>query len=703
MRRIFQASIASVALALVVLPARTESSDPYLWLEEVSGRRALAWVQKENSITKAKLASQPIFSSIDKRILKILDSKDKVPYVSKHGRFYYNYWRDDKNVRGVWRRTTLEEYKKVSPDWEVLIDLDKLAAAEKENWNWSSVDILYHDYDLALVSLSRGGGDATVVREFDLHKKQFVKDGFNLPEAKSSVAWRDRNSLYVGTDFGPGSMTTSGYPRLVKEWKRGQPLKDARQLFEGQTGDVGVDAFVDHDHGYAYDLIERKPTFFSNQVYLRRGTDLIKIDKPDDAMLSCYGANVLFTLRKEWKIAKSETNGLKSDQTFKGGSLLIGNFEDYLKGRRDLTAIFEPSAKKCLEGGSSTKNFYIINELDNVVTHSYLLQSKNGAWQKSEIETPPFSSTHLSGVDADLSDDYWMTSSNLLTPGSLYIGEAGTNARTLLKRQPSFFNSDNLDIKQFEAHSDDGTIVPYFQLSRKDLKLNGTNPTLLYGYGGFEISLLPKYDAINGASWAERGGVYILANIRGGGEFGPAWHEAARKNNRQRAYEDFSAIARDLIARKVTSPKHLGIDGRSNGGLLMGVMLTRYPELFGAVHCGSPLLDMKRFNHLLAGASWMDEYGDPDKESDWSYISKYSPYQNVSREKKYPPILITTATSDDRVHPGHARKMAARLQELGHEVLFYENTEGGHGAASNNKQTAFMNALAYTFLWDKLR
>jgi prolyl oligopeptidase len=702
MRRKFQSCLLSAALAFTALPARTQSNDPYLWLEEVSGKRALDWVEQQNKETKAKLASQPIFTAIDNRVLKILDSKDKIPYVSKHGQFYYNYWRDDKNVRGVWRRTTLEEYKKATPDWEVLIDLDKLAAAENENWNWSSVDILYHDYDLALVSLSRGGGDATVVREYDLNKKQFVKDGFNLAEAKNSVAWHDRNSLYVGTDFGADSMTTSGYPRLVKEWKRGQALKEARLVFEGKASDVGVDAYVDHDHGYVYDVIERKPTFFSNEVYLRHGTDLIKIEKPDDATVSYYGANILLTLRTDWKIAKSEINGLKADVTFKGGSLLIGNFEDYMKGRRDLTAIFEPTAKKCLEGGSSTKSFYIINELDNVVSHSYLLQYEKSGWHKTEIDTPPFSSTHLSGVDADESDEYWMTTSNPLTPGSLFIGRAGTDERTLLKRQPTFFDSKDLEIKQFEARSKDGTTVPYFQLSRKNLKLDAKNPTLLYGYGGFEISLLPKYDAISGASWAERGGVYIVANIRGGGEFGPAWHEAARKENRQRAYDDFSAVARDLIARRVTSAAHLGIDGRSNGGLLMGVMLTRYPELFGAVHCGSPLLDMQRFNHLLAGASWMDEYGDPDKASDWSYISKYSPYQNIARDKKYPPILITTATSDDRVHPGHARKMAARLQECGQDVLFYENTEGGHGAASNNRQTAFMNALAYTFLWEKL-
>lgn len=669
-------------------------SDKYLWLEDVSGNKALGWVREQNATSTKELESLPDFEPLRKRLLTIFDSKDRIPYISKHGDFYYNFWRDDKNVRGLWRRTTLEKYKKPNTTWETVIDLDQLAASEKENWVWHGYDVLYPDNDRALITLSRGGTDASVVREFDLTTKKFVSDGFSLPEAKSRVSWRNRDAVYVGTDFGQGSMTTSGYPRIVKEWKRGTPLKDARLVFEGKAADVSVAGYVVHDHGRIYEFIHRGPTFFTNELMVKRGDQWVHIEKPADARASTYCDFIMLRLRSDWTV---------DGKTYTAGSLLAENIDDYLKGARKFDVLFEPTDRVSLESIGDTKSYLILTELDNVHSRLYLLQFANGKWSSTPVEVSSFSTASMHGVEANESDDYFMTITDFLTPSTLYFGRAGEEAREKLKSTPEFFNTSGLEVQQFEAKSKDGTRIPYFQVSRKGLKLDGTNVTLLNAYGGFEIAMVPSYLAILGASWLERGGVYVLANIRGGGEFGPKWHEAARKENRQRAYDDFIAVSEDLIARKVTSPKHLGIEGRSNGGLLMGVMLTQRPDLFGAVHCGSPLLDMRRYNQLLAGASWMDEYGDPDKPKEWNYISKYSPYQNVQKDKTYPPILITTSTKDDRVHPGHARKMAALLNEQGHQVLYYENIEGGHGAAADNKQVAFMQALAYVFLWKELK
>jgi prolyl oligopeptidase len=419
----------------------------------------------------------------------------------------------------------------------------------------------------------------------------------------------------------------------------------------------------------------------------------VRIDKPADAILSTFGKLLLLRLRSAWTV---NTN------TYPAGSLLAANLEDYLRGGRDFSVLFEPSARVSLSAVTDTRNYLVLTELDNVHSRPWLLRWAGGRWERTPIPAPAFGSVGIEGVDPDNSDDYFMTETDFLTPSSLLLGVAGQPGPEKIKSLPAFFDVAGLEIQQFEVKSKDGTMVPYFQVSRHGLKLDGQNITLLTGYGGFEIARLPGYAPGLGAAWLEHGGVYVLANIRGGGEFGPQWHEAARKEHRQRAYDDFIAVAQDLFARGVSSPKRLGIEGRSNGGLLMGVMVTQRPDLFGAVHCGSPLLDMRRYNKLLAGASWMDEYGDPDKPEDWAYIQKYSPYQNARADKPYPPILITTSTRDDRVHPGHARKMAARLEEQGHAVMYYENIEGGHGAAANSRQAAFMDALAYAFLWTQL-
>jgi prolyl oligopeptidase len=680
-------------------PVGTESAgaeanvDPYLWLEDVTGERALNWVRQQNAVSTNELQFAPVFEPIRRRVLSIMDSKERIPYVAKHGRWYYNFWRDQTNPRGVWRRTTLQEFKKTEPAWETVLDLDQLSAAENENWVWKGYDVLYPTYDRCLLSLSRGGADAVVIREFDLVTKQFVKEGFYLPEAKSRVAWRDRDRLYVGTDFGPGSLTDSGYPRIVKEWKRQTALKEATIVFEGKREDVSVDASVAHDHGQVYEFITRGVTFFTSLDYVRQGDQWTEIEKPDDAIVGTFGDQLLLRLRSDWTI---------SGTTYPAGSLLAGDFKKCLAGEPHFESLFTPTERTSLESTSDTKNYLLLNVLENVRSKLYALRRSGGRWTRVALEAPEFGSASLSGIDRDESDDYFLTLTDFLTPSSLYLGTIEAAQREKLKTLPVFFDATGLEITQHETLSKDGTKVPYFQVSRKGMKSDGNNPTLLYGYGGFEIPMLPSYSASVGSAWLERGGIYVLANIRGGGEFGPRWHEAARKQNRQRAYDDFIAVAEDLINHKVTSREHLGIEGGSNGGLLMGAMLTERPDLFKAVVCQVPLLDMRRYNKLLAGASWMDEYGNPDKPEEWAYISKYSPYQNVTKEKKYPRVFFTTSTRDDRVHPGHARKMVARMKEQGHDVLYYENIEGGHGGAANNKQAAYMSALAYTFLVKEL-
>jgi prolyl oligopeptidase len=451
---------------------------------------------------------------------------------------------------------------------------------------------------------------------------------------------------------------------------------------------------VSHDHGITYEFIQRAVTFFTNEQLVRRGEQWVKIDKPEDATVFTYADQILVSLRTDWTVG---------GKTYPGGSLLAGNFEAYLKGGRDLESLFVPTDRKSLTQTAATQNFLILNELENVRSHLYLLKRENGKWTRTVMETPAFGSVRIGGIDSDESDDYFMESSDFLTPTTLYMGTAGQDGRETLKSLPAFFDANELAISQHEAVSKDGTRIPYFQVGRKNLKLDGSHPTLLYGYGGFEIPMIPGYSPGIGPAWLNRGGVYVVANIRGGGEFGPKWHEAARKQNRQRAYDDFIAVAEDLSNRKVTSPQHLGIKGGSNGGLLMGVMLTQAPQLFKAVVCQVPLLDMKRYHDLLAGASWVAEYGDPSKPEEWEYIRKYSPYQNVFKDRKYPRTLFTTSTRDDRVHPGHARKMAARMIEQKHDILYYENIEGGHGGAANNKQSAFKNALEYSFLLKELK
>jgi len=682
-------------------PVNSANMDPYLWLEEVQGDKALAWVRERNAVSTELLQAQPVFADNRAKVLGVLNNRDQIPGVTRRGDYLYNFWRDAKNPRGLWRRTTLEEYRKLLPNWDVLLDLDALGKAENENWVWGGSDCLAPDYNRCLISMSRGGADAKVTREFDIAQREFVKDGFNLPEAKSQLDWVDIHTVYVGTDFGPGSMTQSGYARMIKRWKRGTPVSEAQLMYEAKESDVAAFATVDKTPGFERTIFGRSTDFYNTEINLLVDGKLLKIDKPSDASLSWQREWAFLLLKSEFTVA---------ERTYKSGSLLAIRFDALIRGERSFELLFEPTATRSLSrsGPTTTRDFLLLNILDNVAGRIEELQYLGGKWQRREVKAPFPGALGAVGMhdpfvkDDPLANHYSMSYLDFLTPASLYLGKAGSDERELLKRNPIFFDGTGMRTEQRFATSKDGTQVPYFVVYPQGAKTDGTNPTVLYGYGGFQISMTPFYSGGWGTTWLQRGGVFVVANIRGGGEFGPAWHQSAMKQNKQKSYDDFAAVAEDLIKAGITKPKHLGIMGGSNGGLLVGAVMVQRPELFGAVVCSVPLLDMQRYHKLLAGNSWMAEYGNPDKADEWAYISQYSPYQNVKKGVKYPKVLFATSTRDDRVHPGHARKMAARMIEQGHDVLYYENMEGGHGGAANNEQRANLVALENTFLWTSL-
>ena len=679
-----------------------QSADPYSWLEEITGKRALEFVEAQNAVTLKELEAKPLFAEFQKETLAMLDSHDRIPYVHKMGPWYYNFWQDAANPHGLWRRTTLAEYRKAAPAWETVLDLDALCKSEHENWIWAGESGLPPDYNRCLLSLSRGGGDKKVVREFDLKSKQFVADGFNLPEFKSEATWRDENTLYVGTDFGPDSLTDSGYPRIVKRWKRGTPLSEAVTVFEGKKTDVGVGAWVDFTPGFFREGFHREIAAFQGEMFITLDGKNVKLDVPLDAEVSLFREWITVKLRSDWsplgrvEIAHTTT-------AYKPGSLLVGNLDAFLGGERMFGVLFEPAPRVALQGVASTRTALVLNLSDNVRSRIVEVTPGKEGWSKREMKLPGTGTCGASGVDPDFSDDLWVTYADFLTPATLYLIKVGEDPKEPIKTLPSFFDAAGMEVRQLEATSTDGTKVPYFVVGKTEVLKSGDAPTILYGYGGFEIPMFPSYNAGVGKLWLERGGLYVLANIRGGGEFGPAWHKAAMKEHRQRAFDDFEAVAADLVSRGITQTKHLGIMGGSNGGLLVSTVAIQRPELFHAVVCQVPLTDMRNFNKWLAGASWMGEYGDPDKPEDWAYLSKYSPYQNVKPGVKYPRILFTTSTRDDRVDPAHARKLFAKMKDLGADVLYYENTEGGHGGSANNKQRARIVAMEYVFFWNELR
>jgi len=683
-----------LAICLLSTTAYAEN-DPNLWLEDITGDRALQWVEEHNATSLNTLTRHPEYALLNDKLLSILNSNARIPAIQKMGDDFYNFWRDGQHARGLWRRTTLAEYKKTEPKWETILDLDALARTEGENWVWKGVDCLPPQGLRCLITLSRGGADANVIREFDIVSKTFPQNGFALAESKGPVAWVDQNTLFVSRNFGEGSLTHSGYPRWVKLWQRGQPLAQAETLYEAKPDDLYVMAQKHFLSDNERELITRSMTFYTNEQYLRKkdGT-LVKLDKPDDATATPVHDQILIQLRSTWQVG---------GQAYSQGALIAMNFERFLNGERQFEILFEPGPRKSLDSCKPTKTALLINALDNLKNRLYELKHVAGKWQRREIHFPSFGTIGIDPVDAVNSDEYFVSLTDFTTPTALYLGYIGSNQREPLKQLPSFFNAAGIEITQQEAISKDDTKVPYFLVMHTDAKRDSHNPTILYGYGGFEVSLRPAYSANIGASWLTKNGVYVLANIRGGGEFGPSWHQAALRANRQKSYDDFIAVAEDLIARRITSPAHLGMMGGSNGGLLVGAVMIQRPDLFNAVVGQAPLLDMRRFNKLLAGAGWVSEYGDPDDAKQWAFISKYSPYQNVKANVHYPHVLFTASTRDDRVHPGHARKMVARMREQGHDVLYFENMEGGHSGAANTAQQAKMWALTYTFFLDKLR
>ncbi len=690
MKKVLAVAVA-VSLLAAVAAFAADDPDPYLWLEDVEGQKALAWAKEQNQKTTADLEKVKQYKPIYERTLQILDSKERVPSPSLTGDMVYNFWQDKDHPRGIWRRATLASYRTPAPQWETVIDVDALVKADDIPWAWKGADCLPPEQRLCMVTLARGGSDAAVQREFDVRSKKFVEGGFSLPEAKSNVSWRDENTVWVGTDFGPGSMTTSGYPRVVKLWKRGTPLSAARTVFEGEPGDVASSGSTLFTPDGNYDLVVRTPAFYRQESFVVLGDRLVKMEMPEDASLdSIFKGRMVLSLRTDWTVGGT---------TFKQGSLLTLGFDPFLRGRRNFEVLFEPSERVSLQSVSQTKDSLLITTLDNVRAKLTALTPAKDGWTREELPLPGLGTVGVTSTDGWMSS-FFYSYTDFLNPSSLFLVDKGKAEK--VKTGPKFFDATGMKVEQFEATSKDGTKIPYFLVTPKGFKADGKTPTLLYGYGGFEVSQLPRYDGVNGSAWLERGGAYVLANIRGGGEFGPAWHRAAQKENHYRNFEDFTAVAADLIARKVTSPKRLGMMGGSQGGLLVAGSMILRPELFGAVVSAVPLADMRRYSKLLAGASWMAEYGDPDVPAEWAYIQKWSPYQNLKKDAVYPKAYFWTTTRDDRVHPAHARKMAMKMMELGHPVYYFEQIEGGHGSGSVNSQRAGTRALEYAYLWKML-
>jgi prolyl oligopeptidase len=671
-----------------------EATDPFLWLEDVHGARALEWVKTKNTKALDVLQRDPEYKSDYDSILKVMDATDRIPYGNIDHQFVFNFWQDADHPKGIWRRTTIADYANAQPKWDVLLDLDKLSADEKENWVWKGADCapsLKH----CLINLSRGGGDAVVVREFDLGAKAFMPNGFNLPEAKSQITYLDEDTVLFGTDFGPGSMTTSGYTNVVKLWKRGAPMAVAKTVFTGQLSDVASGASVFHEPSGNYAVIQRAITFFTGEYYaVNAEGQTQKLPLPLGAdVKGMQNGNLILTLRDDW----SPEWGAPIEK----GALVSFPLANFLKTRATplFSVLYAPDAKSSVEEVSTGRDAVYASIYSNVTgsVHAFK-QGADGKWSNTVLPLPASGATHIISTN-DWGPEATFSFESYLTPSTLYA-DKGDDKPAAIKSLPARFDASNLVTEQFFASSKDGTQVPYFVTRRKDLA--GPAPTVLYGYGGFEVSLTPGYSANFGTLWLNKGGVYVVANIRGGGEFGPAWHQAAVGANRQKAYDDFQAVAEDIERRGITTPKQLGIMGGSNGGLLVSANMVERPDLFGAVVCQVPLIDMIRYTHIGAGASWIAEYGDPEKADARAWIMKYSPYQNVSAEKTYPPVFFVTATSDDRVTPVHARKMAARMEAQGHDVLFYENTDGGHAAAADHKQGAEMWALSFVYLKQKL-
>ena len=683
--------------------ASSEATDPYVWLEEVEGERAMAWVREHNARSLGVLQGDPRYETLHQEALAIVQAQDRIPSPGfTHDGHIDNFWQDAQHVRGLWRRTTLDSYRTATPEWATILDVDALAAAEGQNWVYKGATCLPPEERYCLISLSNGGKDAVTLREFDSVTKTFVEGGIVLAESKGGAAWIDKDTLLVSRDFGPGTLTNSGYPMVVKRMKRGQGLDQAETLFTGQPTDVSVSGYTlrDADGVVKAVLINRSVDFYSSETW--RVTDdgaLTQLQLPPKSDISgLVDGRLLVSLKQDWTAP--------SGQDFKTGDLIAWPLETWLADQAaPAQLVLRPTERQAIEGVNVTRNRLVVALYDNVRgsvrVYTPSPQGSDGEWAHTTLDLPQNVSVGV-GSASEKDDKVFVSVTGYLNPSSLWLADAATGAVDQVKSMPAKFDATGMTVDQHEARSADGTLIPYFVVHKSDMPLDGSNPTLLYGYGGFESSLLPGYSATVGKLWLERGGVYVIANTRGGGEFGPRWHEAALQQNRQRAHEDFQAVALDLIARNISSQPKLGIMGGSQGGLFMGAMLTQRPDLINAAVIQVPLFDMLRFHKLLAGASWKGEYGDPDIPEQRAWIEQYSPYQNLRAGQPYPEVFIHTSTKDDRVHPGHARKAAARLEALGYPVLFYENVDGGHAAGANLRETARRLALEYTYLSRRL-
>ena len=688
-------------LAAPALRAAPADADPYRWLEDIDGARSLDWVRQQNEVTAKKLKAGPDYGALYRDALAVLDSASRIPDVAQRGAWLYNLWRDREHPRGLYRRATLTEFRRDTPAWETVLDVDALAKAEGKPWAFGGAAWLPPENQRCLIRLAPAGGDAAETREFDAQKLAFVAGGFTLPAAKSRVTWRDADTLFVATDFGPGSLTASGYPRILKLWSRGTPLAAAQVLYEAPATSVGVNARRLRSPEGDIDLVSEEVTFWNSRRFQLLDGKLRELAIPATANVAggLHGRLVL-RLKEDWTI-----NGA----TFRAGSVVLAD-PALLRGETGkVELIVAQTASEVVEAVRVAPDSVLVTMLDNVRGRLYRYTPGAAGWTRQAIPFADNGQVHVVGEDADTGDALVQYES-FTTPPALYFVPATATEPQMLKTQAPTFDGARFEARQYWATSADGTKIPYFVVGAKGLKLDGTNPVWMFSYGGFENSLTPSYSGsyedLHGAYgklWLERGGVFVLANIRGGGEFGPTWHTSVLKENHVRCFEDFEAVARDLVTRKITSPAHLGIEGRSNGGLLVAATMLRHPELYGAVVCGNPLVDMQRYHQLLAGASWVAEYGNPDVPAEWKFISEYSPYQNLRPGQKLPPIIFYTTTRDDRVHPGHARKMAAKMEAMGYAVDYCENIEGGHHGSVTNEQLATRLASTYAFLWSRLR
>ncbi|AMA59873.1 prolyl oligopeptidase family serine peptidase [Bradyrhizobium sp. CCGE-LA001] len=673
--------------------ATAEVEDPFLWLEEIDEPRALAWARAENDKTLGALQSDPRYNRLYEEALSILQAKDRIPYVSLERQGLCNFWQDESQVRGIWRRTTFDSYRSSDTRWETILDIDALAVTEKKNWVFNGATCLPPEESLCLVELSDGGKDAVFIREFDRHAKAFVPAGFDLPEGKQSVSWVDRDTILVARDWGEGTMTPSGYPFVVKELKRGQPLVQAREVFRGSSNDAMAQPFVLWDSEGKVHAIGavRAISFFEQEYVLFGPNGPIKLDLPKKAGIVGIASNrLLVTLEEDW-VPSGSTH-------FAAGSIVSYDLAEWKQDplRATPSMVFQPEARHAISGLAVTKNVLILTILDNVQSKTFIYRYDQGAWQATPIPFSANKNVSLLAAHPE-TDEVLFTVSSYLVPTSLWYLDAATKRLEMLKTSPPNFDASSHVVEQFEAISPDGTLIPYFLVRPKNARPGQPIPTLLTGYGGFQAPLLPSYVGPIGRLWLEQGNAYVVANLRGGGEFGPRWHQAAQGATKQRTWDDFIAVAEDLIRRKITSPRRLGVVGGSQGGLLVGTAITQRPDLFNAAIVQVPLLDMLRFTSLGAGASYIGEYGDPAVAEQRGWLEAYSPYQKLIPGKTYPMPFILTSTKDDRVHPAHGRKAAARLAALGQPYFYFENFDGGHSAAANLKEQARRMALEYTY------